>query len=226
MPDPDPQPPVWVSVLLDWQNIYKCARDAFGLTDEGSIAGTIDPLKLARHLTSSVSPDGRLQEVRIYRGRPDNVKDSIGYAAWRSQTAAWKSTMGESLIERYRDLKYRGDEVMEKGIDVWLAIDLVKLAMDKEVDRAIVVSSDTDLLPAIELADEISGGPFVEVAGWVGDHPSAAILSVDGVPRRQLGRTLYERFRDETDYNLSLRVRKKSGWDAQIQAEGRVRRQS
>ena len=220
---PDATPPRWTAVLLDWQNIYKCARDAFGLTEHPSVAGAVDPLKLARHLATIVE-NGRLQEVRIYRGRPDNDRDPKGYSAWRSQTAAWQSSMGETLIPRYRDLKYRGGAVMEKGIDVWLAIDLVKLAMDKAVDRVVVVTSDTDLVPAVELAAEIVGAPFVEVAGWTGNFPSAEVLAVDGVPRHQLDATLYERFHDDTDYNLSLRVRKRTGWSAQIEAEGKKRR--
>ena len=135
-------PPVWVAVLLDWQNIYNCAREAFGLEDASSFEGNVYPLKLATHLASGVGPDRKLQELRIYRGRPDNAKDRRSYDAWQSQTAAWKSLVGTD-DPRYRDLRYRGGEVTEKGIDVWLAIDLVKIAMDQSADRVVVVSSDT-----------------------------------------------------------------------------------
>lgn len=44
---------------------------------------------------------------------------------------------------------------MEKGIDVAMAIDLVRMAMRKELDAAVVVSSDTDLVPAIEMVYEL-----------------------------------------------------------------------
>jgi uncharacterized LabA/DUF88 family protein len=228
MADAD-EPVAWVVVLLDWQNIYKCAREAFGLTENGSIDGTVDPLKLARHVAGEAAGNGRLQELRVYRGRPKNDKDPKGYAAWRSQTAAWKRASGSMLIERYRDLRYRGEEVGEKGVDVWLAVDLVKLAMDHhkdEYDRVVVVSSDTDLVPALELAVEVAGTDYVSVAGWQGHMPSAAVLNVKGVSKCRLDRTVYDRVRDEADYNLGLRIRKKSGsgWDEQIQAEGRKRR--
>jgi uncharacterized LabA/DUF88 family protein len=219
------QTPQWVAVLLDWQNVYNCAREAFGLENSPSNEGTVDPLKLARHLAGGVGEGRSLQEVRIYRGRPDNAKDSRGYSAWRSQTSAWQRSMGNILVPRYRDLKYRGSEVMEKGIDVWLAIDLVRFAMTgSDVDRVAVVSSDTDLVPALELAVEVRGPEFVEVAGWHGSATAAPLLAVEGVRQHRLDQTLHGRLRDDTDYNIPIRVRKRSGWDAQIQAEGRKRR--
>ncbi len=135
------------------------------------MVGTVDPLKLAKHLAADANGNRSLQEVRIYRGRPDNAKDSRSYSAWRSQTAAWKRAGGALVVERYRDLKYRGAEVMEKGIDVWLAIDLIYLAMDQGADHVVVFSTDTDVLPAIELAKKIRGAAFVEVAGWDGPVP-------------------------------------------------------
>jgi len=220
----DNSPTQWVAVLLDWQNIYNCAREAFGLENSGSIPENVEHLKLARHLAGGIEANRQLQEIRIYRGRPDNSKSPQSYSPWRSQTSAWQSAIGEVLIPRYRDLRYRGDQVMEKGIDVWLAIDLVRIAMDESADRVVVVSSDTDLVPAIELALELRGEGFVEVAGWDGSPNVAPLLDVPGVPRRRLNRRLYDRFADPTDYNVSIRVRKRSGWDAQIQAEGRKRR--
>src|ERR1700727_2723524 len=211
-----PQPPCWVAVLLDWQNIYKCAREAFGFESSGSIAGTVDPLKLAHHLAEGSGPGRLLQEVRIYRGRPDNSRDQRSYSAWRSQTAGWKNAGGDLVIERYRDLRYRGSEIQEKGIDVWLAVDLVVLAMDLGADSVVVVSSDTALVPALELAVQTRGESFVEVAGWEGPHPSAALLGVAGVAKHRLTRTHYDRFCDDTDYNLSVRIRKNSSWEGHI----------
>lgn len=226
MAGPGSEPSCWVAVLLDWQNIYHCARDAFRLHDEGATAGTVDPLKLARYLASDAAAGRMLQEVRIYRGRPDNDRDRKSYAAWRSQTAAWERSMGKLFVPRFRDLRYRGGEVVEKGIDVWLAIDLAHIAIDEMADRVVVMSSDTDLLPALELAVERRGDAFVEVAGWDGHAGCAPLLSVRGAAQRRLPRTVYERVCDTTDYNVPARLRRRSGWEAQIAAEGRTRRRS
>ncbi|MDA8069550.1 MAG: NYN domain-containing protein [Actinomycetota bacterium] len=228
----DEDAPIWVSVLLDWQNIYRCAREAFGLDGERAVAGTVDPLRLARELVASGSTADqprKLQEVRVYRGRPDNTKDPKGYSAWRSQTAAWQASMGDLLIPRYRDLRYRRgaegvEKGVEKGVDVWLAVDLVKIAMDRGAHRAIVMTSDTDLVPAVELAVEVRGTDFVEVAGWEGQHQSAAILVVAGARRHRLDFRAFQRVSDATDYGVNARARRRQGWDAQIAAEGKRRR--
>ena len=44
--------------------------------------------------------------------------------------------------------------MQEKGVDVGLAVDLVKDVLEKEVDHIILISSDTDLIPAIKIAKE------------------------------------------------------------------------
>lgn len=71
-----------------------------------------------------------------------------------------------------RQLAYRGwpkVPPVEKGIDVKLAVDLIHAAMSQRYDALVLFSSDTDLIPAIELAAEI--GAMVEVACWDGAKP-------------------------------------------------------
>ena len=173
-----PIEPLSVLVLIDWQNTYKCAREAFGLEDS-YVDGQVDPMKLGAGLAGAADPTGQkreLQEIRVYRGKPDNARDPKGYGAWRRQSATWENRGRDKFKLCARDLKY--DEYggsREKGIDVWLAIDLVRTACHKTADRVVVMSTDTDLVPALQLAIEEKGPEFVEVAGWVG-APSAASL--------------------------------------------------
>jgi uncharacterized LabA/DUF88 family protein len=49
-------------------------------------------------------------------------------------------------------IMYDGGRIREKGVDVKLAIDLVIGGADNLYDTAVVVSSDTDLIPAIKYA--------------------------------------------------------------------------
>jgi len=46
----------------------------------------------------------------------------------------------------------RDGKFFEKGVDVRLAVDIVTMAQAKKYDTAIVVSSDTDLIPAMKAA--------------------------------------------------------------------------
>lgn len=42
----------------------------------------------------------------------------------------------------------------EKGVDIQIAVDLLVVAYEDSADRIILVSSDTDLIPAIRKAQE------------------------------------------------------------------------
>lgn len=56
--------------------------------------------------------------------------------------------------QKFLDLgikKIKYERSREKGIDVKLAADLIIGAMDDKYDSAILVSSDTDLVPAIDI---------------------------------------------------------------------------
>lgn len=62
----------------------------------------------------------------------------------------------------------------EKGVDVNIAVDIVKSALKDECDHFILVSSDTDLLPAISTAKE--AGKTVEYVGF-SHQPSLAMVA-------------------------------------------------
>jgi len=43
----------------------------------------------------------------------------------------------------------------EKGLDVWIAIDMVKEAIKENLDCAVLISGDSDFVPAFELIEEV-----------------------------------------------------------------------
>ncbi len=237
-------------VYLDWQNIYMGARDAFDLTDRPPAVGNVDPRRLAKLLAAARDRTGaerELREVRIYRGRPLQQYDETSYKAFWAQHDAWKARGGDRLEVISRDLRYplpaerfpgqeryrreRDGPPQEKGVDVALAIDLVALAIRKGADRAVVMSTDTDLLPAIELAIAERGEEFIEVAAWdEPPHRHAPVLRPKGasIAQRRIRRDHFMRIRDEVNYSLPKWERNapSDAWDAQIEAEGRRRRPS
>jgi uncharacterized protein (TIGR00288 family) len=60
----------------------------------------------------------------------------------------------------------------EKGVDVEIAVDIVQGAYENLYDTAIVISSDTDLIPAIKVARK--KGKKVEYVGF-SNKPSFAL---------------------------------------------------
>ena len=64
-------------------------------------------------------------------------------------------------------------EIREKGVDVKIAIDLVIDGIENKYDTAIIVSSDTDLIPAIKYVQ--SKGKNVEYIGF-SNHTSVGLI--------------------------------------------------
>jgi hypothetical protein len=90
----------------------------------------------------------------------------------------------------------------EKGIDVKMALDIVTMAIDDSYDIGVVVSSDTDLHPAIEYVLNSSKlSKRIEVAAWYSSSYRSR-LSLPGVRIwcHQLDRSIYDRLADNTDY--------------------------
>ena len=60
--------------------------------------------------------------------------------------------------------KQRGDIMVEKGVDVMLATDLITHAYKDHYDTAIVVSGDADFYPALQAVKDV--GKHIEVAAF------------------------------------------------------------
>ena len=103
-------------------------------------------------------------------------------------------------VYRGRPAAWRAEE---KGIDVMMALDIAIGARDDAYDVAVVVSADTDLAPAIEVA--IDAGKRVETAMWWSpEHPHRRMK----VPDRRLWNhaldaSRFAHVRDDTDYTAS-----------------------
>jgi hypothetical protein len=151
-------------VLIDYQNMYRCARRAYGWEGQPGHYGNVKPIGLAR--CAGNNADRRLTQVRIYTGIPTPQRDRKGNAIANRRLARWVSD-NPSLVHVFpRPLKYAAGEPREKGVDVELAIDLVQLAMDDEFDVAVVASADTDLLPPIKFVLERFPDKFVETVAF------------------------------------------------------------
>ena len=48
-----------------------------------------------------------------------------------------------------------GDQYHQKGVDMRLGVDLVQYSMNKEIDKAILIASDSDFEYAVQKAQEV-----------------------------------------------------------------------
>lgn len=142
-------------VFIDGQNLYHCVRETFGYSfpnyDVRALAKLVCQLR-----------GWMLCEVRFYTGFPDARDDAHWNSFWSKKLLAIKrqGVYVFSRALRYRDksIKLAGGSTLtmrvgeEKGIDVRIAIDLIRFAQQDKYDVAVVLSQDQDLS---EVADEI-----------------------------------------------------------------------
>lgn len=93
----------------------------------------------------------------------------------------WNISVGQML---------QSDRFHEKGVDVLMAVDLVAGAYEDAYDMAILVSSDTDLIPAIQKIRSL--GKKITYVGF-GHKPSIALIAHSDV-RKLLQKEDLEQF--------------------------------
>ncbi|GII75480.1 hypothetical protein Sru01_04620 [Sphaerisporangium rufum] len=201
-------------LFLDYQNVYKGARSCFyPQLSPPHTFGQVDPVRLGRLLVDRSPYPRELTEVRIYRGKPAATRDIKGYSACTRQIAMWQVDPRVEVIARtlrypagWPDSCQIGEKPQEKGIDVALAIDFVRLAMERRYDVGILMSTDTDLKPALEMVCSMrsDGGPRPEVAAWSGTgvrNPRLAISEAN-LWCHWLDEESHKQVRDPTNYTL------------------------
>jgi uncharacterized LabA/DUF88 family protein len=151
-PAPTPKRAV---AFVDGQNLFHASREAFGYTYPN-----YDVLAISRTICAAQGWD--LDQVRFYTGVPDAGDDAFWNAFWSHKLAM----MGrEGVVVYSRPLRYRNRRVRlpdgtehtylageEKGIDVRIALDVIRMAHGDAFDVALVLSQDQDLS---EVATEI-----------------------------------------------------------------------
>lgn len=150
-----------------WWSWHPSGGEARDQRDQGVAGGSANQSPgPPEHVVLQGPDQGRAKpEVRGFRPLP-----WVGAHPGRSRTAGGSEAAG--VCERQRPsgrgvvivavgegvspaLHYRRNwpapgSVSEKGVDVELATDVVRLALLKRLDAAIVVTSDNDLMPAVE----------------------------------------------------------------------------
>lgn len=117
--------------------------------------------------------------IGAVRARQDDIK---GQKMRRSQINLF-NFLGSKCqkIEIYRGYLMENDGVFhEKGVDVKIATDLLVGAYENLYDEAIIISSDTDLIPAMKKIKQL--GKKVEYIGF-GHQPSLALQTYATISR-------------------------------------------
>ena len=183
------------------------ARQAFHNGDPGfdDSNGHIHPWHLglvicSRHNERASTEDSlELTGVRVYRGLPDSRREPRRNTSVRSQSRGWEEAGVKVFLQPffYDD---RAGTRQEKEVDVWLAIDMVVMAIEGQYDVGILFSQDRDFRPALRyVRDNTSARP--DVAGWrVRQQSSFLNLEGRSLLRHFISQTDYHAVADRTDY--------------------------
>lgn len=204
-----------VTIFIDYQNVYKRARGIFELDNLENVVGQISPIKVGHLLVNKIGGDCSLEQVRAYRGIPSNNVNPKGYGAVRRQTASWKKAGQTETVLRqihypsgWPDSAPEDGKPREKGIDVALAIDFVRMAIAGDFDFGVIFSMDNDLKPALEYIGEAYPSIGLAVASWwpsgqVSDRARPSTISVHGINLKDIRLSFrdFESVRDDVDYS-------------------------
>ena len=192
--------------FVDGQNLFYAAKHAFGYTYPN-----YDPLALARAVSGA--QDWQLDRVQFYTGLP-RIEDN---PVWNHFWTAKLARMGKRGIHTFsRHLRYRNQTVLlphgkattvlvgqEKGVDIRIALDIVRMARQKSYDVALVFSQDQDLS---EVADEVrriseEQGRWIKVACAYPISPTYDNRrGIDRTDWIKIDRAAYDKCLDPNDY--------------------------
>jgi uncharacterized LabA/DUF88 family protein len=192
--------------FFDGQNLFHHAKEAFGY-----LYPNYSPLALASRICSSHGFS--LSQIRFYTGIPSKHDGPFWNRFWAAKLLAM-SRMG--IVVFSRPLRYRKKTVHlrdgidlstevgeEKGIDVRIAIDTIRMARLDQLNVAVLFSQDQDFS---EVADEVRSiardqDRWIKIASAFPSSPSASnrrgINKTDWIP---IDRKTYDTCIDPRDY--------------------------
>ncbi|WP_165927451.1 MULTISPECIES: NYN domain-containing protein [Burkholderia] len=190
--------------FFDVQNLYRHAKDAYG---DGYHHPNFDPLKLHQKVAAHFSFVPNL--TRFYTGVPIQSESELWSGYWNNRVLALKRA---KVMVETRKLKYHQEEMLdgtfrsvaqEKGIDVRIALDLVRCARKKEFDAAIIFSQDQDLAEAVKEMKEIAREQqrsIKIISAYPKSADASALRGIDKTDWFSIEKAFYDACLDNHDY--------------------------
>lgn len=195
-----------VFAFVDGQDLFHAARTAFGHRHPNYDVG-----KLAAAICAAKT--WTLVQTCFYTGVPSAVDNPFWNHFWTAKAAV----MGTRGIKVFtHPLRYRNQAValpgggatttlvgQEKGIDVRIALDIVRHAIDGDYDVALVFSQDQDLSEGVEDVKSLAAreGRWIKLACAFPSSPtvprSRGINHTDWI---KIDRVLHDSCLDPIDY--------------------------
>ena len=192
--------------FVDAQNLFYAAKEAFGYPYPN-----YDPRLLAESICASKG--WVVSGIYFYTGVPSADDKPEWYSFWTAKLA----TMGTRGIRTFsRSLRYRNQVILqqdgtpttalvgqEKGVDVRIALDIVRFALDGLYDVALIFSQDQDLSEAVQDVRKVSvlQDRWIKCASAYPTSPtSTRARGINGTDWIPFDRRTYDACIDPNDY--------------------------
>lgn len=171
-----------IAIYIDGSNLYHKLKDLnIERTTNFDYLGLCDLLARKRTVVS----------YRYYVGAVRaKTGDSLGQSKRYRQQKLFNNLENQGIRVKQGYLMENGGTFHEKGVDVKIAVDLLVGAYDNLYDVAILISSDTDLIPAIKKIRHL--GKELEYIGF--SHSPSFALQKNATLSRLLLRDDLESF--------------------------------
>jgi len=191
-------------LFFDGQHLYRSAKDAWrplpAVGHSNYSWPSYDVEKLANVLVSR-KPNCVLKQIRFYTGVPSLNSNQHWHTFWTNKLRYLKS-QGVEIYEGRINSAGR-----EKGVDVRIAVDLIRLTYEQKYEVAMIVSQDRDFSPAVQLAEEIARGQGRQLVFESCFPVGSGTTDKRGVPGTcwvQIDQSTYDACFDPRDYTINL----------------------
>ena len=190
-------------VFFDGQNLFHAAQEAFGYKTPN-----FDPIKLAGALCS---PRGwKVWQIRFYTGVHVAWRTPFWHAYWTNKLAimGYRGVKTIARPLRYRDRtvdlpdgsKFTFPTAEEKGIDVRIALDLIRMAHRNEYDVGLIFSQDQDLAEEIRVIAREQGRWIRLASAFPATAAYSKTRGIDKTDWIPFDKALYDSCIDPRDY--------------------------
>lgn len=143
-----------VAVFIDGSNFYNGLRDNVGRMD-------VDFYRFGKKLAELA--EGELLRIYYYNAKvdqefdPENFEKQQRFITHLAHTPHLTLRLGKLVYYQVRGEEMGGRKhyAVEKGLDIKLAIDLMRLAINRACEVAVIVSGDKDLAEVVEYSKEM-----------------------------------------------------------------------
>ena len=187
-----------VIAFFDCQNLFNAAKKLWGYSFPN-----FDPIKLAQLVSEKYKEDfWELKGIHLYTGIHNSKRNPDWHGFWTHKLSYHKAS--DSRVFYFTSpLRYAPDGTpREKGVDVRIALDLVRMARKNECDVALLFSQDSDFAEVAQEVRSIASeyGRWIKIASVYPYEPGSDMHGVDKTDWIKITRAEYDACIDYKDY--------------------------